>query len=211
MSGVNLIPQTVQTAQARRRRLKRWGVSVVASLALLAAPIVTDWVRRAAADDLRRQNDAARTRATALRAELRTLTSEAEQARVHLERATALRSKRAWSSIFSMIADRMPAGCWLTSVATDPSTPTASAAPHTVSALRLSGVPAIRPGAETTVVIDAPRRLMISGFATEVVEPHQFVTSLKETGIFSSVVLERTNREPVLDGWYFRFQLVCEW
>lgn len=203
MTGVNLIPQSVQIAQMRERRIRRWGLAIAASLAVLAAPIVTDYVRSAHADELRRKCDGTQSHLAALRAELRALAVEVEQTRVQLERATALRSKRAWSSIFAMIADRMPVGCWLTAVATDPSVPTAGGSARTA--------PAPTPVAEKTVVIDAPRRLTIGGFATEVIEPHQFVTSLKETGVFSNVVLERTNREPVLDGWYFRFELVCEW
>lgn len=201
MSFVNLIPIPIQIKQQRARRLRRWGVAVAGSLMLLGVPLVTDWVRQAHAERLDNDNIAAQSRLVGLRGELRILTAEVDRSGIQLERATALRAKRAWSSIFSLIADRMPSGCWITSIATDPANPRAGTATRAVPVKNL----------EATIVIDAPRRLVIRGFATEFAEPHQFVAALKHTGVFSGVVLERTNREPALDGWYYGFELVCEW
>ena len=61
------------------------------------------------------------------------------------------------------------------------------------------------------VTIEAPRKLRIAGYAPVAAHPYDIVSSLKETDVFASVALERSEREPVLDGSYFRFELVCEW
>ena len=61
------------------------------------------------------------------------------------------------------------------------------------------------------MIIEVPRKLKIVGYATTPAEPHAFVTALKDSGVFTNVALERLLREPMLDGFYFRFELDCEW
>lgn len=206
MVSVNLIPEAVRLAQARRHRLTRWGISIVVAVVVLAAPLCIDWFRRAQAVALRTQHDQLQIQLATIRTELRALTTQANQASVQLERADALRSKRAWSAMFAMIGRCMPAGCWLTSIATDPATPARGGDRHV--ALRRRDSTQDEP---STVVIEAPRALRIAGYATNVAEPHEFVTNLKEAGVFTGVVLEHSRREPALDGSYFRFELACEW
>lgn len=205
MVGVNLIPKAVQLAQARRRHMNRWGVSILAAAALLAVPSTIDWLQRAEATELRTRNANLQIELAAAGTRLRAQTAQANETLLQLERARALRSKRAWSAMFAMIGRCMPAGCWLTSVATDPATPPAAS----------RGATASRKGADEgnpqTIVIEAPRKLRVAGYATDVAEPHGFVANLKDTGVFTDVVLEHSRREPALDGYYFRFELVCEW
>ena len=230
MVSINLIPETVQRARALRSRINRWAVSVLAAGAVMAIPLCLEWYRRAEADELRMRSEQLQTQLASVRADLQTLNAQANQALVRLERAKALRSKRAWSAMFAMIGRAMPSGCWLTSVATDPATPKQgvvhrSSAPraratggHPALALgaRISGAVSTRSPADGSapsapLVIDAPRELKIAGYATDAAEPHQFITNLKAAGVFSRVALERTHREPALGGSYFRFELVCEW
>jgi hypothetical protein len=66
-------------------------------------------------------------------------------------------------------------------------------------------------GDAEAVTIDAPRKMRLAGYATDAAEPHRFVANLKDTAIFSHIALERSQREPKLDGYYFFFELVCEW
>ena len=207
MVGVNLIPENVRLAQERRRRLKGWGIAILLAVAILALPLTVDWVQRVQAAELRTQHDQLQNELQTVRTELRALTSQANQALMQLERAHALRSKRAWSAMFALIEKGMPEGAWLVSMATDPATPPSGDGHKTEIRDRDTGTdeqPAI-------VVIEAPRRLRMAGFAVDAAQPHEFVSSLKESKVFTNVSLEHLRRERVLDGSYFRFELICEW
>ena len=61
------------------------------------------------------------------------------------------------------------------------------------------------------ITIDAPRRLKIAGYAPDSARPYLFVENLKRTDAFEAVRLDSSQREPVLDGSYYHFELVCEW
>jgi hypothetical protein len=66
-------------------------------------------------------------------------------------------------------------------------------------------------GAQPIVAIEVPRSLRLMGYARETNEPLDFVSMLKRSEVFSRVDLERSVREPVEDGFYFRFEITCEW
>ncbi len=211
MISVNLIPDTLLLIQTRRRHMKGWALSALAAGCVLAVSFGIDWTRRLEAAELHEQSHRLQTQLTRTRTELRSLTNRANQALSQLERARALRAKRRWSSLLTMIARRMPEGCWLTSIATDPATPK----PVPVRPASRRPAPDVRRSetavSASTVIIQVPRKLKITGYATTPAEPHAFVTALKDSGAFTNVALERLLREPMLDGFYFRFDLVCEW
>lgn len=220
MNDTNLIPMPLRIARGRRRRLKAWGLAVMAALLLLSTPIVFDQYLRVEASRLGTQNEKLAGVLTGLRQQLATLTVEADRSLLQLERAKALRSKRAWSAMFATIARSMPEGCWLTSIATDPSSPSGGARPRprgtaTGMTNRQAGFTS---SDESVTKIEAPQRLKIVGYASDASEPYQFVTSLKKTNVFRDVVLETSRRERVQNrqagsasAWYFRFDLACEW
>ena len=207
MVGVNLIPENVQLAQTRYRRLKGWGIAILLAVAILALPLTIDWVQRVQAAELRTQHDRLQTELATIRTELRALTFQANEALMQLEHAQALRSKRAWSAMFALIEKSMPEGTWLISIATDPATPPPGGGHNTAVRDRDTATdkqPAI-------VVIEAPRRLRVAGYAIDAAQPHEFVTNLKDSKVFTNVTLGLLRSEPVLDGSYFRFELACEW
>ncbi len=201
----NLIPEEERVARTRRRHLRRWSVSVAVSFAALLMFAGIAWLAR---------NEAATLRATSRqidedlereRTELRATSVEAQRVLVEIERAKALRSKRAWSGMVALIASNMPDGAWLTSLATDPVNPQ-SGARTAVAAPREKD-----DEDQPAVTIDAPRKLRVSGYAPDAADPHNFVASLGKAGVFTEVELTRFEREPVLDGFFFRFELICEW
>ncbi len=206
MNRLNLIPEPMQLVRMRHRLAKRWSVCVLVAAFVLVVPLLVDQYRKVEAARLRIESAALRTQLASHRATLATLTTQADQSRVHLQRAEALRSKRTWSSLFALVADRLPEGCWLTSLATDPVTPqgggTRTPARHAAKPDQES---------ETPITIEAPRRLKMTGYATEPAEPYQFVTNLKQAAVFRDVNLQTSRREQVLEGSYFRFELSCEW
>lgn len=206
MISVNFIPRDVCLAQAQRRRLWRWGTLSLAGLLLLGAAAGFDYARRARADELRACSEDLQMEIDLVRTNLRAVRTELIGTRNHLEHATALRTKRAWSGMITLIGRSMPENCWLTSISTDPETPRAS-----IRGSHRVGLKSDSEKASEDVVIDAPRRVKIIGYAAKPSEPNGFVDRLNETGVFSHVELEQSQREPILDGTYYRFVLVCEW
>ncbi len=214
MVGVNLIPKDLQLAQTVRRHLKWWTVAIVGAAVLLSAPLAMGWYRRAEASELRVQNDQFQEQLAQSRDDLKLVTAQASQAASRIERATALRSKRPWSRLMVMIGTYMPQGCWLTSIGTEPRTPPAVGARRPPSPRASTAADPLSPESwarRSALVIEAPRKLRIAGYATNAAEPLEFVTGLKASGVFNNVTLEHMSREPVLDGFYFRFELLCGW
>lgn len=212
MVAVNLIPESIQAAQARRRHLKRWAGCLTVTTIVAVVPLAAHWLQHMRKDKLQRQNDQLQMEVTTARAELKTVTAAANEAFQRVERAKALRSKRAWSSMLAFIGSCLPKECWLTSISTDPDVP--SAAPQTPR----SSPPAATPGAanpskapEPPVTIDAPRKLRMAGSSLDATQPLFFVATLKDSRVFREVTLERCLREKPEDESHFRFDLVCEW
>lgn len=205
MVRVNLIPESTRLAQAQRRHVRCWSVSIALAVGAVMVCLGIEWLHQVEAAKLHAQNEELQLKVTAARAELRSVTAEADRMLLQIERAKALKSKRAWSGMLAMITSCISPGCWLTSIATDPAKPPAgsirSRAPEKKDADE----------AQRAVIIDAPRKLRITGYAPEAAQPHEVVTNLKNTEVFKRVVLERSQREPILDGSYFRFEVVCEW
>jgi len=209
-TSVNLIPERMQTAQTRRRHLQRWAACLAITALVAVVPIAAHWMQHLRVDELHAQNDKLQTDLAAARAELKTATAAANDAFMRIERANALRSKRAWSGMLALIGSCLPKDCRLTALATDPDVP--SAAP----VARKAPPPAATPGTaaiETTgpILIDAPRKLRLSGSAADATQPLLFVAMLKESHVFREVTLERCLREKPEDESHFRFELLCEW
>ena len=178
----------------------------MAALLLLCIPVIFDQYLRVEASRLSAQNEKLAGVLVELRQKLATLTIDAEGSLIQLQRAQALRSKRAWSAMFATIAQNMPDGCWLISIATDPSSPSGGGGRRSRATTTVK-----KKSEESITKIEAPQRLKIVGYASNASEPHQFVTRLKLAGVFRDVSLETSRREQVQNAWYFRFDLVCEW
>ena len=205
MIGVNLIPQHVQLSQARRRRIQRWSGASLVAAGLLMIPLGLDWSTRAKADTLKQRYERSVKAYQTLRTELRESDAAVERARTRIERAEALGSKRAWSSMLMMITDALPDGAWLTTIETDPPTPTGGTRN---SRTTIAKIPSDSP---SVVMIEAPRALRLAGYAPEAADPLALVSNLKNSGVFERVDLKHSTRETAVYGSYFRFELTCEW
>ena len=210
MNRLNLIPRAVRIARARRRHVQRWFIATTIGAAAVALPLGTDWYHSAEADSLISQGARIHAELARVGEESRSLRTETAQLSLRLERADALRSKRAWSGMFALIASCTPADCWLTEIATDPDVPAAGGS--RVLNHRGSGVlPAAGETQDNVVYLEAPRKLRISGYGSNAVLPNTFVTNLKNKGVFTRVTLERSVMELRLGRSYLRFVIVCEW
>lgn len=207
-AAANFIPAPIRSRLEHRRRMRWWiGVCAPIAGALLICAAIDAW-RVTQLDALRQNSSAVQSQLTAKRADLRRIVEESAQLKLQIERADALRSKRAWSGMLSLVADRMPADCWLKSAATDPARPgNESSVARSPSAAPAGGAPE----SPKPVVLDAPRKLRLSGFAGDPVQPVAFVTALKQAGVFEQVALERAQWERWRDRSVFRFDVLCEW
>jgi len=210
MVTLNLLPESVQAAQARRRHVKRWALILAAATVAGTVPAGAHWMQHLQIEELGAQSEKLQSDLAAARVELRTATAEANDAFLRLERAKALRSKRAWSGMLALIGSCLPKQCWLTSIATDPEVPPAG--PVVRSPLPPAATPgAAAPEKPAVVTIEAPRKLRISGEALDSADPLSFVAKLKESQVFRDVILERSLREGPEQESQFRFELICEW
>jgi len=206
MVAVNLVPTEIRVAVARRRHLRRWMISTAIAAAALLAAAGANWAQLARESELKAENERVQEQLAVVRKEVELVTDRLASVSVQIDRADALRRKRPWSGMIMLIGSCMPDECWLTSVATNPERPAPQAAPQNAAKAAVGKETAGR-----SVAIDAPRELVISGYAGETALPHTFVANLKATGIFETVKLESSQRESVLDGSYFRFQILCGW
>lgn len=202
MIRLNLIPETMHMDQVRGRHVRAWLAACGISAALFAMPLGLQSWRMKTLTGLREEHALLTGSLGRARAQLDDIRSRADEAFLQTQRARALRSKRAWSAMFGLIADAMPPGCWLISVATDPPIPPGTAT---------RGRGAVDESSPGTVTIEAPRKMRLIGYALEDDDPFSFVTNLKMTGIFADVSLERSAVEALDGGFYFRFELLVEW
>ncbi len=212
MISINLIPESIQLRQARRRQIQRWAVWSGAATLLVSVPLGLEWRHRGEADELDRQNIRLHQELSTIQAELKVVTAAADDLFLQIERADVLRSKRAWSAMLALIASAMPDQCWLASIATDPSAPSAASV-HRQAVAGGAGarVDSRSRKPQQPITIDAPRKLRLTGYAANAGDPLVFVANLKDTRVFSRVALERSFREPTRYGSHFRFELVCQW
>jgi Tfp pilus assembly protein PilN len=215
MIGINLIPEVVQHDQTKRRHVRRWVSSVCAAAVLLAIPLTIDRVKRAEAFELASKRVKLERELVAVQTDVASLSAQVHETRQRLERAIALRAKRPWSAMFTMIEQRLPDLCWLVSVATDPPTPRGGPARSGVPPHRREEAGAAENQEQEdepeVVVIETPRKLVVSGYALDAAAPYALVESLKQAGVFQSVELVQVRGEPVGNHPCFRFDLVCEW
>ena len=64
---------------------------------------------------------------------------------------------------------------------------------------------------EAMVVLDAPTRMRLGGFALNHDGLYDLMSTLKDSGSFSAVTLIKADVEPVLQGKAVHFVLTCEW
>lgn len=209
MLAVELRPPEQTFRVTRARHTRRWAVAIAIALCPLALTLTVDWFQHA---DLRARLDE-KTRAelqlVTVRERFKFATAEAEQLLAQIQRADALRAKRAWSDLLSLIGQAVPPNGWLTTISTEP------AAPSGVSTNIIAPTP---PTTDSTanvpkppVMIESPRELRISGYAVAAAEPSDFVTGLRGSNIFTKVELIQVRQEPIHDGSYYKFDIVCKW
>ncbi|HNQ23610.1 MAG TPA: hypothetical protein PKK06_11000 [Phycisphaerae bacterium] len=210
MVSINLLPEEVRRAQTRRLHLTRWSLAVAAALLLLAVPVGLDFLHRAQAVRLRGEEARLKRELGTVRNEVATVTAESAKVMTQIERARALRAKRAWSALFALIANALPEETWLTAVATDPATPAGARAEPLLALLQ--SVPNTEGAPQAQVVtIEAPRKLRLLGYAADYPQLYEFMAHLKACGAFTEVLQVRAGLEPVLTGSAVGFEVLCTW
>jgi Tfp pilus assembly protein PilN len=203
---LNLIPEALLEAQTRRRHLRAWVVSIAPALGLLLIVAGLNWVRQARTDQAAAAAEALGVQLEQARAEVRSLTAAVNETSLRLKRAEALQSKRSWSGLMGLLAEARPEDVWFSTVTTDPPAPMGGA-----KAAVVRQAPAGKPVEAQPVTIDAPRKLLISGYSLSPTGPLSLVTNLKDENIFTRVALEKSMRGANEQESRFEFDIVVEW
>lgn len=213
MTSINLIPPALMFARARGRSLRIWGASAAVAMVLVGIPCALDQVRAAQAESLREELGVLSVEEASFRRRLAATDREAKHLASQTERAKALRSKRAWSKMLALLGACLPEEAWYTSIATDPVSPLGGRSTQRVaSATATPGQRAGRGAPEPkTITIDAPRRLVLKGFALEYKQVYELIGHLKATGVFTEIELLQSGVETNRDVPAVRFELACDW
>ena len=214
MIGINLIPESVLLAKRRRRRLRVWGLTILATATVGAFPIGVEMSRRHQVRLLTTQRGQVQSGIESTRVELNRVGLAIRTLEAQTARADALRAKRSWSGLLGTLSQSMPEEMWLLSVATDPAAPAPGdrdLTPQPRAAVR-AGTPnnTDRQG-PMVVTLEAPRTLALEGYALEYRNLYEFMSRLKLTGAFADVTLTRANDEPVFNANAVRFKILCHW
>ncbi len=203
MINVNFMPKRMALAKARNRRVRKWLCAVGWALVALIGAWGVDGTRRVEAGSLRNEIMVLQSRLQEGKGELAKTASQAHVVLRQIEHADALRAKRPWSSLLQLVAESMPEGCWLISLGTDPAVPG-----NRVLSRKAVSKEDVK---NEAIVIQSPRKLRLVGYATNDDESFIFVERLKKSNAFQSVNLLKSKREPHRDGFYYRFEIACEW
>jgi len=206
MIGVNLIPQAEVVARKRRRRLRAWSLAIVIAAAVGSAPVAVEFTRHHQVQSLRSEKGRVRRDIETTRAELNRLGLEIRDLQAQAARADALRTKRPWAHLLTLLSETLPQEMWLVAVATDP------AAPRQSGPYRPAKRDPAKPDAPPEVVtLEAPRQLAVEGYALDYRNLYEFMSKLNQAEVFQTVTLTRANDEPVLNTSAVRFQILCSW
>ncbi len=205
MVSVNLLPPNVRLARRRARRIRLW-IGVVLTTALLATvPIGLDAAKAARAAAVDRALAPVQERLDGVRAELRQTTADCSQLTTQIARADALRAKRSWGGLLVTITHHQPDQVWLTSLASKQSTEPARARPGGKKENAKAA------SEDAVVALDGPRGIRLEGYALDHDWLYQFITNLKQAGLFTNVELNSAGREPMASRDVVRFVLECDW
>ncbi len=207
----NLIPLPVQRAQARRRALRRWSAGLCLCAVAVGMALGVGHRQQGRIGALSKRLEQLRANVTHVRAELQQTTAEVVEIKSRLDRARAIRRKRAWTGLLETVASVLPATCWLSSFATVPERPNARAVRVEPRRPAVGAAAPEKVQQAKTVTLDAPRELKLSGFALDAAEPQRIVARLKKTGLFRQVTLEDVERGRGRMEDVFRFSVRCTW
>jgi len=204
MIAVNLIPPAVLAARRRSRRIRQWLVIVSVSAALCAVPVLIQLRQHARLVSLRGQKRQQEAEVATLRGELGELTRATVDLDRRIKRADALRTKRDWAGLLTLVVECMPPEVWLTAVTTE--------APASRAPSRRGGLRPAEPAEQNEMVVMAgARQVALAGYAVQHEQLYDFMTRLKASNTFASVELVKAGMEPTLASQAVRFELRCKW
>jgi Tfp pilus assembly protein PilN len=203
MVSVNLLPASISSKRRIKRRMRGWATVIVSVCALAAVPLAVDVSKTAGAASMEARLTPVQDRLTRARAELKSLAIECDDLAGEINRADALRGKRSWAGLLTLISAKAPDAVWLTSL----STRSVPQQPRAVSSAP-SGVAAKAP---ESVALQGPNGIHLEGFALDHEGLYEFMSALKEARVFQRVELTSAGKEPVQNGAAVRFVLECYW
>lgn len=203
MVSVNLLPAGIQAARRRNRRVRLWLSASIAVGIFAAMPLAVDISKTAVAASLEARLAPLEHRLDEVRASLKSVAIEREDLTGQIARADALRGKRSWSALLTLLATQAPDSVWLTALRT----PTLG--PQQTSTASLAANAKNAP--PQSVTLGGPSGIHLEGYALDHEALYGFMSALKDTKVFQRVELTSAGKEPVLTGTAVRFVLECYW
>ncbi len=197
--SVDLIPADLHEERRSRGHRRAWATCTIATAVLLAAVGAYATHRAQEVTGLLAEAEAIRAEGTSLRNETAKIEARVQGASNLLQQAERLREGHYWSRMLAYVADCVPDSVVLVLLATDP------AQPGTI-ATRSRDREAARAPASSD-----PRSIALRGYAIEHKDVNDLIENLKKGGVFQSVSLLYSKREPYLESEGVSFTLTCHW
>jgi Tfp pilus assembly protein PilN len=197
--SVDLIPSELHEERRARNHRRGWATVAVVTATLIGT--IGAYATHQARDvtSLRVQADTIRAEGTSLRNETAVVEAQVQGSTHLLQQAERLREGHYWSRMLAYVADCVPDSVVLALLATDPPQPgTEPARGRDREAPRGSSA-------------SDPRSLALRGYALEHKDVNELIENLKKGGVFVSVSLLYSKREPYLESEGVSFTLTCHW
>ena len=208
MIAVNLIPETVAHARRRRRRCRAWSLALLLAAGVCAVPVSVELSRHRRVQSLRDERQRVQADMEKTRDDLNRIGLEIQSLQAQKARADALRTKRPWTALFALLSRSLPDEMWLMSAATDPAAPPRGHHDRTAQTDQPEHGDHDEP---EVVILEAPRRLVLDGYAIDYLSLLRFMSDLNRAEVFQTVSLTRAVDEPAFNATAVRFKIFCEW
>ncbi|MCB9851091.1 MAG: PilN domain-containing protein [Phycisphaerales bacterium] len=206
MVSVNLLPPNVTATRRRRERTRLWIVITATVTAVTAIPLALDVTNSARAAAIESRIGPQEARRDGILTELKETTAKCASLSTQIARADALRTKRDWAGLLTLVAERTPDSVWLTALKTQTRQ---GERPAPVSSSKKGKAP--EKTEDKPVTLDGPSGIHLEGYALTHEALYEFMGALKAAEVFTTVELASADKEPVLEGTAVRFVIECVW
>jgi hypothetical protein len=205
--GIDLMPKPMKLSLLRRNRMRLWGTILTTTAAVAALPVGMELLNQHRLNKAIAANQQRALSIENARQTLRTVQTDAESRADQLAFADALRAKRNWSGLLSLIAQAAKDDVWLTSMQSENS-PARSASGRQPAP---GSSPSDANATASVITLEGPRSLILDGYAVDHARLYELMADLRDYGQFVDVDLSKAGMEIIGNMTAVRFRLECQW